>query len=457
MSIPATLPPESRMKSTMKIFRGFDSFVKFFDEIEVEDRSCGSNTYLSLMQWVMGVQADEIRKRNQKYVGTKPPFPSSVEQAMDRTTYQQMDEFNQYYKDVIEPEASNLLNDSKAALDVPVIKYNDKQLGFFDFTRASSGLFPKYAYYSLKLKKIVEGNLVETYKDGKKFKYRLKQDGSPCVIMPMVAEGVNEEQLYDAAIKISEGEAPLKALKEFKLKLGGFSSTIKKTYVYQEVAPKPKNSIRLFISIGGSYGVDGDDLKWAGYLGVGLSQILEFLGYSVSIYFVYGLVNDGYKDASGATTEGVRFVAFPLKDFSETINASNLLYVVSDPTFFRVRFWQYIIKISQYYGDNLDKGLGRSLQEYEKQILDNAIYRRFSTIDPLFIDGVRNPECPFLYYIIGNCHSEEKFREYLRDTILGVVNENRLAREEAGLFIPDLERDEDYLKWKEKQKERGFI
>lgn len=436
MSIPSTLPPElSNIKTTIKIFRGFDSFVKFFSEIEPENTSSGwGNTYKSVFDTIESEQTRGINSQDSKYVGSRPPFPRNMQEAMDRTTYQQMDDFNKYYVEVIEPEASNLLNESRASLDIPVIKYNDRELGFFDFTRASSGLFPKYAYYSLKLKKIVEGNLVETYKEGVKYKYRLKEDGSPCIIMPMVAEKVNEEDLYEAAKKIYEGQPALTALKKFKLKLGGFSSTIKKTYVYQEVAPKPKNAVRLFVSIGGNWNIEGDDLKWAGYLGIGLSQILEFLGYSVSIYFIYGLKNDEYKDESGNTTLGIRFLAFPLKDFMQTLNAANLLYVLSDPSFFRIRFFQYIIKTAQYYGDNIDTGLGYALKEDEDYILENAIFRKFASIDPLFMpDGKANPDCPFLYYIISNCHSERRFKENLRKIILSVVNENKLAREQAGL------------------------
>jgi hypothetical protein len=434
--VPQTMPKEGSIKFTLKILSSFDSFCKFFDEMEIEDRGYGGYpSYKSTYDDLLGEQEQHIAGgRFQKWALGRKPYPKTLQEAMARTEYQHMDEFNDYYRKVIEPEASKLLNQSKASLDIPVIKYNDRQLGFFDFTRASAGLFPKYAYYSMKLKKVVEGVEVETYKEEGKYKYRLIADGSPCIILPMIKEGQDEVLLHEACEKIFNGEEPLKALKNFKIKLGGFSSTVKKSYVYQEVLPKPKNAVRLFISIGGNANVESEDLKWAGYLGVGLTQILEFLGYSVSIYFVYGLKNNGgYRKEDGTYGEGVRFVCFPIKKFQETLAASNLLYIVSDPVFFRIRFFRYVIKIAQFYKDGINGLLGQALQGQEAEILiKSAIFKEFSKIDPIFVNGVKNPECPFLYYIVANCHSEQSFREKLRCTILDVVNENRLARERSG-------------------------
>jgi len=434
-SQPQSLPREGKIKYTIKVFSSFNSFCEFFDQIQPDNTRNGSmgGTYRGVFDSTRQDQIDGIASRNNWYLG-RQPYPRNIDEAMARTEYQHMDEFNEFYKNVIEPEASRFLNESKAALDVPVIKYNDRQLGFFDFSRASSGLYPKYGYYSMKLKKIVEGNEVETYKEGSQYKYKLKVDGSPCIIMPLVKEGQDADLLHEACEKIFKGEPPLKALKKFKLKLGGFASTIKKSYVYQEIAPKPKNAIRLFISIGGNADIDALDLKWSGYLGVGLTQILEFLGYSVSIYFVYGLKNNDYRKKDGTYGTGVRFACFPMKKFQETLATSNILYTVSDVTFFRIRFFQYIIKMAQFYKDGINEGLGSSLRGKEgEEILKEAIYTEFSTIDPLFVNGVKNPQCPFLYYIVANCHSETRFRELLREIILDVVNENQLARQQAGL------------------------
>jgi hypothetical protein len=75
---------------------------------------------------------------------------------------------------------------SKADLQLPVYKYNDLGLGLFDFNKASTGLIPKYQYYSFKKKEIVEGNEVDTIKDGDKFVSILKSDKSPCVLVPFI-------------------------------------------------------------------------------------------------------------------------------------------------------------------------------------------------------------------------------------------------------------------------------
>jgi hypothetical protein len=192
-TIPDSIPKESSLKYTIKIFGGFDSFCKFCDDIEVENKKAAGgsrmqDTYLDVYKEIIKQQERGIKNEDDFFAGL-PPYPKSIADAMARTTYNHMDDYNKFYKEVIQPLASELLNESKADLDAPVIKYNDKELGFFDFSRASSGLFPKYAYYSFKYKKIVDGNLVETYKEDGKYKYKLKEDGSPCIIMPMVKEG----------------------------------------------------------------------------------------------------------------------------------------------------------------------------------------------------------------------------------------------------------------------------
>jgi hypothetical protein len=110
-----------------------------------------------------------------------------------------------------------------------------------------------------------------------------------------------------------------------------------------------------------------------------------------------------------------------------------MLYVVSDVTFFRIKFFTYIVKIAQFYKDYCDSRLGYPSDDIDEKIITNSTLIDFAKIDPIFnSDGTKNLNSPFLYYTVRNCYSEKAFREQFLDIILRVVNENKMARERSG-------------------------
>ena len=156
------------------------------------------------------------------------------------------------------------------------------------------------------------------------------------------------------------------------------------------------------------------------------------MGYSVSIIGVIGIRE--------TTT---RYYGITLKRFDETLDTQSILYVLCDPSFFRVKFFEVIVKGAQFYKDNTDAGLGYpSHLEDLKQMVFNEYGKR----DGLFnAKGEKRGNTEFLYYVISDVLSEEKLSQTILDIGLNAVNENVHAR--AKLYGED-----DYeLVWDEKE------
>jgi len=424
---PSSIP--DKQVGTLKAFKTIDALFDFFNEVQVDDTPIPDFiwTYKQLSDYV---QRDVIQQKievenDTAWLGT--PL-DSVAEVMARDRYQKMEEFNNVYRTNIQPRIQEILKKSSAELELPTLKYNDLGLGQFDFNKASSGLIPLYKYYSFKKKENVEGVDVLTYKDKGKFKYKLKSDGSPVVLVPKL-KGDPDKKIVEKAFKeILDGANIFVTLKKYDLKIGGsdaFTSTIKKSYVLKEKVPKPKNAVRIFVQIGGNAYVTAEEYKWSGYAAIGVAELLSIMGYSVSIIAVYGC--DTRINVNGSLQSGTRYWGINLKSFEDTLDKQSLLYVVSDPTFFRVKIFDILVRQAFLYKDYLSDGLGRSSDI--RQITD-MVFAEFGKRDKLFNDkGKRNSKSEFLYYIIGGLRSEQDLNQLILKIGLDVVNQNKEARE----------------------------
>ena len=421
-------------RGTLKSFKTLQAFFDFFSENDFTNTPIVGNTSTTYLQlWEENKRDFEyhIRARDISWYGE--PFPNSVADAMSRTKYLDMAEYNKVYKENIEPRVQEILKESSADLEMPVLKYNDLGLGSFDFNKASTGLIALYKYYSFKKKALVEGIEVETYKDKDKYKYKLKSDGSPVVLVPEIKGGFDTKEAQKALKEIEKGENVFTALKNNGLKIGGkgaFTSTIKKSYILKEKVPKPKNAIRLFIKMGNNQDIRHPKYKWTGYTAVGIAQLLTIMGYAVNIIGVIGTGNI-------RSEYPTRFFAINLKNFEETLDTQSLLYTTSDPTFFRIRGFEVLIKGAQFYKDYISSSLGYSIGISE---MKSMIKNEFGKRDKLFYEKGRTSNSEFLYYMIGDVYGledtiddEGKLQKGLNSTILDigldVVNENKEARE----------------------------
>jgi hypothetical protein len=425
------------INGTLKSFRTLQDCFDFFNEIELGNIPIVQNTGTTYLQeWnstKRGIES-QIRERDTSWFGL--PFPNSLEDALSRTKYLDMEEYNKIYKENIQPRIQDILKESKADLEMPVLKYNDLGLGTFDFNKASAGLIALYKYYSFKKKGLVEGFDVVTYKEKDKFKYKLKSDGSPVVLVPEFKGGYDNKDAQNALKDIEKGENVFVVLKKYGIKIGGkeaFSSTIKKSYLLKEKKPKPKNAIRLFVKMGNNQSIRHPKYKWTGYTAVGVAELLEVLGYAVNIIGVIGIEN--IRESAFPT----RYIAINLKNFDETLDKQSLLYVTSDPSFFRIKYFEYIIKTAQYYKDYIDGQLGRSVTI--EQIKD-VVFNEFGKRDIMFNDKGKPTNSQFLYYMIGDVLGldaviandgktiiEDGLNSTILDIGLNVVNENKEARD----------------------------
>jgi hypothetical protein len=423
---PKSMP--NKRVGTLKAFKTIDALFAFFNEVEVSDVKIPdyTRTYKELYNFVQKdvIYEKIVNEHDTAWLGT--PL-DSLEEVMSRDRYQKMDEFNEVYRNNIQPRIQEILKKSSAELELPTLKYNDLGLGQFDFNKASSGLIPLYKYYSFKKKENVEGADVITYKDKGKFKYKLKSDGSPVVLVPKL-KGEPDKNIVEKAFKeILDGANVFETLKKYNLKIGGteaFTSTVKKSYVLKEKVLKPKNAVRIFVQIGANAHVTAEQYKWSGYSAIGIAELLSIMGYAVSIIAIYGC--DTNINYGGKLQYGTRFWGINLKSFEDTLDKQSLLYVISDPTFFRVKIFEILVRQADYYKDYLDSGLGHSTDIVP---LTDMVFYEYGKRDKLFKDsGERRDNSEFLYYIIGGLRSETELNELILKIGLDVVNQNKEAR-----------------------------
>ena len=423
---PPSLPQQQ--VGTLKAFKTIDALFDFFNQVQVDDTPIPEYhwTYKQLSDYV---QRDVIQRKievqkDTEWLGT--PL-DSVAEVMARERYVKMDEFNNVYRTNIQPRLQEILKKSSAELELPTLRYNDLGLGQFDFNKASSGLIPLYKYYSFKKKENVEGFDVITYKDKGKFKYKLKSDGSPVILVPKL-KGEPDKKIVEKAFKeILDGANIFETLKKYNLKIGGsqaFTSTVKKSYVLKEKVPKPKNAVRIFIKIGANSDVTAEEYKWSGYAAIGVAELLSIMGYSVSIIAIYGCVTN--INVNGNLQRGTRFWGINLKSFEDTLDKQSLLYVVSDPTFFRVKIFDILVRQAFLYKDYLSDGLGQSA--YINSLTD-MVFTEYGKRDRLFNPkGDRRDKSEFLYYIIGDLRNEQDLNQLILKIGLDVINQNKEAR-----------------------------
>jgi hypothetical protein len=437
--------PKSKVKGSFKSFTSVLEFDEFFSKIIPDNTPIpnSSQTYKEIYDFVQDyTERKYIRgseDENVKWFGT--PKVTSMAEGLARERYLNMDDFNRVYTDIIAPRLQEILRKSEAELDMPKVKYNDLGLGTFDFGRASGGLIPLYKYYSFDREDFVEGDQVKTVKVGSKFEFKLKIDNSNVVLVPKILNSTNEDgslkdEVKKAYKEIFETKDVFGTLKKFGLRIGGveaFSSTIKKVYYLKEKVKKPRNAVRLFVRLGDNYHVTGEQYKWRGYLAIGVAQLLSILGYSVNIQAFMGL-NNSINVGGGRIESGRRRFFIQLKKFDETIDKQSLLYVASDASFFRLKFFTSIIQFSQFYGDYLDNELG-SAPTTNDMIGD--IYQEFGKRDKYWNnDGTINKSCQFLYYVIPDCFDETQLSQAILDISLNIVNQNKQALEEVANNTP---------------------
>lgn len=424
--------PNCNIKGSLRIFSSYESYQNYFNNITLSNERNGgmSESYIEVNDSILNDYTQQYFNNPamaERWFGDK--YPKNLTELFDRDEYQSMDEYRDIYERVIKPRLNDIIKESSALLDIPVLKYNDLGLGIFDFAKASLGLIPVYEYYSLKHNKYVDGVDTKVITEKGKYKTILKSDGSDVILVPTLREGYDKKTIDKAFREIYEGAELFSTLKKYDLKIGKFTSTIKKTFLYKENIPKPLNAVRIFIYVGGNQNRTGEQFKYTGYTGIGIAELLTALGYSVSVHAMFATQNSKIND-NGRFVDGVRGSAVTLKGFGQTMHSQRLLYITSDPSFFRGKEFINIIKRSQVYSDYIDDNLGYASST---DIIKCLAYQEFGKVDRMWNKkGGHNTNSGMLYYVVGNVTNEQEMNQAILDIALSVVNENRSARDQMG-------------------------
>lgn len=424
--------PNCNIKGAMRVFGNYEAYEKYYDSIiPNQERNGGmSSTYEEVYNSVLASTESRIMRGGQEAINwLGEVYPKSIQELFDRNEYQSMDEYARVYENNIRPRINEIIKESSALLDVPTLRYNDLGLGIFDFAKASLGLVPLYEYYALKHKEYVEGYDTKVVKEGGKFITKLKKDNSDVILVPQLKKGYEPKVVDKAFREIFNGADVFAVLKKYDLRIGKFTSTIKKTFLYKENLPKPLKAVRIFIYVGGNADKTFEHFKYTGYTGIGVAELLISLGYNVSVHAIFATANSDC-NIDGSFQDGIRASAVTVKGFSETMYSKRLLYVTSDPSFFRGSEFIKIIKKSQEYSDGINTGLGYQVTTRDVKCL---AYQQFGKIDKMWNkDGSHNTQSGMLYYVIGNIGNVQEMNQEILNIGLNVVNENKDARDRLG-------------------------
>jgi hypothetical protein len=410
----------SRLQKVEKVyahisfFQSYTSLKNTYDNLE-ENCSDYCKGFLDATDRDM---SNAIRNKSTSYFPIPDSAPESLEEAKKKTSFNEveMEFYRKFKKEFIDDFIHELKFKTLAEVEADKFMYNDRQLGEFDFAKASAGLNKRFEYYSVKHKKVVPFDEVEITGTERNYKYKLKLDGSDVVI--------REELGFNGKPK--------------------FYSTVKKSYLMKEKVKREKNAVRIFLYQGGSGSVSGNGILYPAMTAVALTEILETIGYSVSfisgwdasqhltkssagtaeekVIYIPELVKNGiYNPRKGGWTEGERYVMFNVKSFEQNLNIPELLYVTASPSLYLWRAWKNMFLTFDKHKDKyVDIGYLGYFDNWRE-----AIYSAFMPRD--VNKGV-------IYVTIRNIHSVEDVKERVREVVKYAEAYNRNKREELGLL-----------------------
>ena len=407
----------------------FDSFDKFFKEYEKGNATNESGGYVS--QSVLQ-QLQETERRGQNnfrdgnflcgytYSGDNTWY--GLRSRMKQQTWRFLYERTEFvYRDIYDDLRTKLWdslqkllrNQSIAEILKKNFEWNDKELGLFSFDRASLSLTPKYAYYSFVNRKTYQEDLVKTVGVGENAKYFLKSDNTELNLCYEI--NLNEPNEFGETKVYINSKEPINLEEINKIGYLSVVSDIKNSFIYQVPKPKIVNAIRLFIDFGCNCDVTWNNKIYCGLTGIIMAEFFEYLGFATSI-----IPYIGYRRYSAKQKKEVyRLMAYQAKKFSEGLETEKLLLSCSDIAFFRTRFFLYAHLISDYYGDEVDDGIGFNMDREQKQC---SIIQKFKEKD-------KNIDT--FYFNIADIESEKQALELITYLIFNIDNENKKLRNQA--------------------------
>jgi hypothetical protein len=427
----------SRQQSwTLQGFESYEQFIQYGEVLKVRFSRTDLNEFLEA----------EKRKVNQDLVsntsnslygipnaqGVYDKKPRSYDEAMGRDEFVYWDEYNKIKERISSRVLDELAKNSTAEAMKDKMVFNDMELGDFIFDRAAMGLLPQIFYYSPTHKRVLQGDeldiksknyalLIEKQKDGSE-KMFLKSDHTPIV----AAIEVETESGTKEYVEVN-GEAELSEASERGVV--NATSDVKKSYLYKQKQPRLNNAIRIVLGMtrGGFSSWDND--FYGGVAACIVTEVLESLGYLVSVDIAFGggrcsgCVNLG-KRLNTRDGSGRRFFLVSAKNLSENLNLDRLLYMACDPSFHTVKLASYINCFFQLYGDMKDNS-STYWHGIERGDLRTPIGAAMMAQDM----KVQNTDV--MYYLIHRVANETEVAQAVLDIVLNAETENMKLKEKA--------------------------
>ena len=377
-------------------FKGVRDYCAHYDKIVAEIMS-GGGRFATAIREQKERQETLLRrgaKNKDNIIAYGDPVPLNVDDAMARTFFLNMPLYNNAYSEM-QPFLSKLEKMSNGIIPQDVIKPNDRELGVFSFERAMMSL---------------QGATGLCVQKGDKKTFYKMNEGKP--LMDGDKQKKDKEGRLLFLIEKSGETAFLTQLEEDGDKR--WISLNKKSFLYKEKHPRPKRMIRIFVLIGQNWGTVA---YWSGVTAVILANFLEGRGYAVRVTAVLGLSNSGLNFGGTSKESGSRFNMIDVKGYEETMDSLSLLYVLADPSFFRVRQFKYYLAQQYHYKDELDTGLGYmpSIDEFQSSLEEQQKKN--------YIESEKD----ILYYFIGgkDVTDESDVQRHLIRIVCDAENNNK--------------------------------
>jgi hypothetical protein len=393
------------MKATILQFKGVHHYCDYWDNqsrLAIADGGSYGN-YISNREGV--VDRNLIRGETEdNIIAYGDPLPANYKEAMDRKYFMNMNLYNNAFQE-LEPFLSRLEKVSQGIIPREVIKPTDREIGIFSFERAMMLMEGTPALYSSKTKKyyaigdgerILEKNGTHKKNKDGKLLFKLKKEGIEVFLTQLIKDGKKQ-----------------------------FISKNKKSFLTKEKHPRPFRTLRIFVLIGQNW---GENTYWAGVTAVICALFLEGVGYAVQITGVIGVRNDGLNFGGSGMEEGHRFSIINVKDYTETMDSLSLLYILADPSFFRIRQFGYFVAQQYKYRDTFDEGLGwmPSISSFSEALSEEIKSRNIEQ------------EKDTLYYFLGGqeIHGIEDSKNELIRIICQAENTNKEILIKLGYEFP---------------------
>lgn len=398
----------------------------------------------SLLNRTNNIAEEAFRSRSAENFRTYgDPLPDNMQQCLDRKAFQRMEYFEDRYNE-LEPFFVGLNKLSTALIEKPKMLFTEREIGMFSLERFMMGIEPEMGFYSNKEKKYIEPTTVFFNKKNKKVieandvvedeinkvkTYKYKKDGSVCERVSNIITKENGVET-DYYLLGSNEKLEYRQVEEDGEKVYGTKN--KKVFFTKEVIKRPFKSIRIFISCGNNW---NSELINIGVAAISVAKFMESIGYSVRITAVFGFSRERIRNKQGSIVSGYRINMVDIKNYHETLYLPAALYITSDKTFFRVKYFRYLIAEQQDFDDPTDSTLGQAVG--------------IEDLKSSIISKMKDKELPIekntLYYFIGGSDCEtivQAQTQIIKVVIESEVDNLRALRDIGRIKITDDELEE---------------